>query len=169
MPSTKPAASIVLVAVSVLVQYLLHSWFVLLQLVLYIPTATEGLCLATIILPQRRCLCCWTQTTYFLPYYRTITDNGGGTCSPYLPYGNGEPYMKISIFLKSRVRPLPVLPKNPNAYPCKNNARATFYDILKDFLINRTRLFTRCGCDNGGARKTSFLTRHIYCKNGGVT
>jgi hypothetical protein len=37
MPATKPAASIVLVAVSVLVQYLLHSWFVFLQLVLYIP------------------------------------------------------------------------------------------------------------------------------------
>jgi hypothetical protein len=37
MPDTKPAASIVLVAVSVLVQYLLHSWFVLVQLVLYIP------------------------------------------------------------------------------------------------------------------------------------
>ena len=54
MPSTKPAASIVLVAVSVLVQYLLHSWFVLLQLVLYIPIVgiTEGLRLATIILHQ---------------------------------------------------------------------------------------------------------------------
>jgi hypothetical protein len=68
MPSTKPAASIVLVAVSVLVQYLLHSWFVLLQLVLYIPIVgiTEGLCLATIILPQQRRLCWRTQMTYFL-------------------------------------------------------------------------------------------------------
>ena len=36
------------------------------------------------------------------------------SCSPYLLYGDGEPYMKISMFLKSRVRPLPVLPKDPN-------------------------------------------------------
>ena len=66
MPSTKPAASIVVVTVPVLVQYLLHSWFVLLQLVLYIPIVgiTEGL--RTIILSQRRRLCCLTQTTYFL-------------------------------------------------------------------------------------------------------
>ena len=54
MPSTIPTASIVVVTVPVLVQYLLHSWFVLLQLVLYIPIVgiTEGLCLATIILHQ---------------------------------------------------------------------------------------------------------------------
>jgi hypothetical protein len=78
MPSTKPAASIVLVAVSVLVQYLLHSWFVLLQLVLYIPIVgiTEGLCLATIILPQQRRLCWRTQMTYS-SCYRSITDDGG--------------------------------------------------------------------------------------------
>ena len=51
--------------------------------------------------------------TYFLPYYRSITDDGGGACSPYLLYGDGETYMKISMFLKSWVRPLPVLPKGP--------------------------------------------------------
>ena len=54
------------------------------------------------------------------------------------------------------------------AYPCKNNACATFYDMLAAFLINVARYYGVMERDTAGARKTSFLTRHIYCKNGGV-
>ena len=42
--------------------------------------------------------------------------------------------------------------RTPTAYPCKNNARATFYDMLAAFLINVARYYSVMERAMAGAR-----------------
>ena len=44
--------------------------------------------------------------------------------------------------------------RTPTAYPCKNNARTTFYDMLAAFLINVARYYGVMERDMAGARKS---------------
>ena len=169
MPSTKPAASIVVVAVSVLVQYLLHSWN----------------CSSAISVIHTHCWYHWRP-----PF---SDNNTSSTTSPLLsdtynlfpPFigqlltmevvlallisllGDGGPYMKISMILKNRVRPLPVLPKDPNSLSmqkqCSRNVLwhvGSLPYLCCAILWSDGAIYGRCTID--------FIfnkMHHIYCKH----
>ena len=66
--------------------------------------------------------------------------------------GDGEPCMKkVSCVGYGHFR---YFLRTPTAYPCKNNARTTFYDMLAAFLINVARYYGVMERDMAGARKS---------------
>ena len=60
--------------------------------------------------------------------------------------------MKICIFSRVGYGHFRYFLRTPTAYPCENNARATFYDMLAAFLINVARYYGVIERDKAGAR-----------------
>jgi hypothetical protein len=161
MPSSKPAASIVVATVPVLVSFSsivgTTSLLVLHILIVGITYHWMHVRIAPFsnnILPKQRRLCCQTQTTHFLPFKGRIPTMESTLAVLVSHICDGDHVWKMCKFHALGTTTFRYFLRTPTAFSCNNNACATLYDMLTSVPINVARYYGVMKRDMAGARKT---------------